>query len=99
LRQPLEKYEHLEKRWGVMFEGIKINSKANTYFYFFFVVRRLVFVNLAFFVYKYPSFQIIGVIFLNTFMLIYQGLNRPLIERLKNNIELVNEFCITNVSI
>jgi hypothetical protein len=32
-------------------------------------------------------------------MLIYQGLNRPLIERLKNNIELVNEFCITNVSI
>lgn len=56
LNHELYEFEHLEKKWGVLFEGIKITSKTNASFYLFFVLRRLIFVNLAFFVYQYPSF-------------------------------------------
>ena len=62
------------------------------------MIRRLIYVCLAFYT-EIIIFQILGIFYINIFMLIYTGTNRPLSTKLRNRIELFNEFCICYISI
>lgn len=82
-------------RWGKLYEGLKIRSRWQYSYYLFFILRRVAFVGMAVFIpYEHNSFQIMGMIYLNMFIVMYQGLNRPMIVPLHNKIEFFNEALI-----
>jgi hypothetical protein len=46
--------ENFKKLWGSFYEGINTKNKANTFYNFLFIFRRLIFFFIAFALYKYP---------------------------------------------
>ena len=58
------------------------------------MIRRILFVSLAV-MGRTVIYHILGILFINLAMTIYQGQHMPLQERLKNRIELFNEICIS----
>jgi hypothetical protein len=46
--------EKFERNWGAFFEGLSTKFKANMYFNFMFILRRLIFFFTAFFLYSKP---------------------------------------------
>ena len=59
-----------ESKWGALYEGVSIKSKLHVMFYFFYVIRRLIFVSLAF-NWDHVAFQMIPIMLINMFFVIY----------------------------
>lgn len=75
----------------------KRKDRSPRFFYFFFVVRRILYIFMCFGLQDEPLiYEILILEFMNTFMLIYQGYFRPAYNLFENRVELFNEF---NVSI
>jgi hypothetical protein len=55
-------------------------------------------VFVAFFLRELPSMQIILFTYINSISFVYIGVNRPLILRYKNRLELFNEFIVVLIS-
>jgi hypothetical protein len=86
------------QKWGYLYEGLKIeNSMRNIQFFLTFILRRLVFVFLAF--ETKPFFSLMGLIFMNILMTIHLGHLTPFKTRYLNFIYLFNEMMIGVVSI
>ena len=49
-KQVVLESESFKERWGVLYEGVSVKTRTKTLFYFFFVLRRLLFVYLGFLV-------------------------------------------------
>ena len=88
------KTQNYLKRFGVLTDGIKIHSKWHAVFYFFFILRRIVYVLVYFLLSNYPTFQIQIISFCNLAQLIYLGNVKPLDSVLRNRLELSNEYFI-----
>ena len=84
--------------WGVYFAGIEHDTIWQRSFYLIFMLRRLIYVSLEFYC-DIIIFQLLGIFYINIFMLIYQGLIKPLTGRFRNRIELFNEVCICLICI
>ena len=95
-KQSLEKLkeEKFQTKWGALYEQVSIKSKVNVMFYGLYMARRVIFVILAF-SQDGNTLQILGILFINKGMLIYQGYFRPLKSRENNMIEITNEVWIT----
>ena len=64
-------------------------------FYFFFIIRRLIFVTVAFnWDDPHIVLQLFAVLYMNIFFVIYQGSVKPLASRFNNRLELFNEFLV-----
>ena len=100
LKQPLDTLNShaFESRWGSLYESVKLENKYTTSYYLVFMLRRIVFVGVAFFMYSSPSSQLQLIMFLNTAIMIYFGSFRPLDSALLNRIEMFNEQCISIVT-
>ena len=48
--------EHFEKKWGVLYENCRLDSKITSMFFFVFVIRRILFVNISFLMNSTPFF-------------------------------------------
>lgn len=77
--------------FGGLYEGIKTNSKLSLAYFFFFIIRRLIFLVIAFFMYTYPTIQFQMLYMVNLAATIYLGLVQPKNYWLMNYIELFNE--------
>ena len=83
------------ERWGKLYRWLKINSKWNYSYWLFFTVRRVIFVLVAVsFPFELQSFQIVGILYCNMFITIYQGMNKPMEVPMHNKIEYFNESVI-----
>ena len=89
-----------KKRFGSVYEGIRIDSKWALSYNLFQVLRRLLFLFVVF----HPGFEmpsslrIMAVIYISIFMNMYQFSVRPFEVNSKNNLENFNEtiiFCVT----
>ena len=58
--QPMSRYKNIEfaERWGVLFEGLKLRTKFDLTYFLLFVVRRFLFIVIAFFM-ENNTFQMI----------------------------------------
>ena len=63
-------------------------------FYFLYVLRRLFYVTIAFNLEENVTFQLMLIMYMNIFFVLYQGHIKPLEARLYNRIELFNEFLV-----
>ena len=81
------------RKWGGFYEGVRTRYKVYSFFYFIFMMRRVLFVTVAFTT-DTIIYQILFLNFLNLSILMYNGYYAPLVSRLANRIELFNEVCI-----
>ena len=98
-QQNLEKIQSKEFKstWGYLYDGVSIKSSMHKIqFYVSFLLRRFVFVLLAFKVRAY--FSLMGLLFLNIIMTIHLGHIRPFSSLYLNRIYLFNEYMIGVVS-
>ena len=87
--------------YGSAYEGLRIESKLALFYQLLYVLRRLFILLTAFltiFVEK-PWMQLISMYFFNYLILIYIASCRPFEKNSKNNIEILNEYCIVICSL
>jgi hypothetical protein len=75
--------------------NIKIKSRWTRAYYLVYILRRFLFLAIAFFSDALPAIQVMSIMFLNLAIIIYQGLVMPLSTSLDNKIELTNEFLVS----
>jgi hypothetical protein len=84
--------------WGVLYEHLKSENRWTYSYYLIFVMRRILFVFIAVSIpFEYNSIQIIGVLYLNMAIFLYQGHHRPLETRFLNRVEFFNEILISTI--
>ena len=83
-----------ESKWGALYENVSTKSKLHVMFFFLYILRRLIYVTLAFNWDEQVVFQLVPVMLMNTFFLVYQGQIKPLEGRVLNQVELMNEFLV-----
>ena len=82
----------LDKRFGSLFEGIKIKSPYGYYFNIFFLLRRSIFSLILVGVPEFSSIQIILCMYLQIITIIYIPQNKPFEVPLNNRREIFLEF-------
>ena len=85
-------------RNGNLFEDIDLRSKWQAAFYLVFIVRRIIFVSIVFFVSTLSAIQLLLINLLNLCMLIYVGHNNSLLGKLSNRLEMFNELFVCYIS-
>ena len=88
-----------KSQWHAAYSDISLSDRWSRSFYLIYILRRFIFLCLGFFVLEHPIFQIIGILFLNLAMTIFQGQNKPFTLRLDNRLEMANEFLVSMASI
>ena len=73
---------------------MKTESKWQISYFFVFVIRRQIYVAVAFLLISQPGWQIMGMLWLNQAWTLYLGQIQPHEMRLSNRIDLANEFLI-----
>ena len=81
------------RRWGQLFHGVKTDSKGYLVYFFYFVLRRTLYVFTAFFISDLAGIQIIMLNYLNVIGVIIIGL-MPLEQRLHNYTQFFNEAIV-----
>jgi hypothetical protein len=69
--------EAFTNRWGVLYEGFKTESKWQIGFNSIFLLRRILFLYICFFLKHSPSLQIVSINMMNLMVLIYTGYHKP----------------------
>ena len=90
--------EEFMETWGNLFQNIKTNTKYRLSFYLVFISRKAFLTYIAFFV-DTSSLQIILIMFLNIFMILYIGSSYSLESLLLNRMEIFNEACIIVITL
>ena len=83
--------EKFKLKYGGLYEGIKTYSKPALYYFLLFVIRRILFLAIAFYMYESATLQFQCLYGLNLMSTIYIGLVQPKKYWLMNYIELFNE--------
>ena len=83
--------EIFKLKYGGLYEGIKTHSKPALYYFLLFVIRRILFLAIAFYMYESATLQFQCLYGLNLMSTIYIGLVQPKKYWLMNYIELFNE--------
>ena len=86
----------MTKAYGTLIDGHKVKTKSQKLFYFFYMLRRLIYLSLAL---NYPnlpvSIQLISLILINIVWTIYLGLIDIHSSRRERRFELFNEFIVS----
>lgn len=82
--------DQFQAKWGVLYSQIDLRSKLNLLHSLIFILRRILYVWLAFFALPFPGLQLILMNICNLFVMIFDRLNRPMKTRQLNQIETVN---------
>ena len=90
--------EVFKSKFKMLHYGIKPFRKWTLLYTTIFIVRRNIFVSVAFNMINLPCQQIQMIMFMNIAVYIYDGDAMPMNSKLKNYIELFNEFTITIVT-
>ena len=96
LIQPIEFYRHpdFHQKFGAFFEQLSFRNKKKLSFIFVFMLRRIGFISVSIYI-KIESLQIISIIVLNLLVSIYIGMVKPFNSKLRNRIEVFNEFVVS----
>lgn len=78
--------------WGGYYEEINMKNKANICNYCIFMIRRLTFCLICFFLEDYAGIQLVCLNLLNLASMIYLGYFKPFDHRFKNRLEIFNEW-------
>jgi hypothetical protein len=84
--------EAFTNRWGVMYEGFRTETKWQIGYNTVFMLRRLFFLYICFFLKNSISLQIIAINLMNLAVLIYTGQHQPLESRFDNRLDMFNEL-------
>lgn len=90
--------ENFSDKWGVLYEGLKTESRWQYASNGVFMLRRLLFIMICFLLIDFPSLQILFLNLLNLLMLIYTGYFCAYVGRLRNRMNLFNETSIVCIS-
>lgn len=93
-RETLDEPE-FKAMYGRAYTELKLESFWTKSFYLMYIIRRSIFLRIAFYGEAHQAIQVIALMFLNMFIILYQGKNRPLKYQLDNKIELLNEFIVS----
>ena len=101
LLKPIDKLqeEDFKIRWGSLFMDINPRKKVNYLYPFVFVLRRLLFVVIAFQLRWFSALQIMALNYVNMFSIIYIGNFLPLENRIRNRMEFINEIIIAIINL
>lgn len=97
LTQPLYFIRHspeFQQKWGMIYDGCKTKSKATMSFFLVFLIRRLLYLYVAFAFTEHTIFIALSLLYINLFVTIYQGQFFPKITKFLNYIEVFNEFSV-----
>ena len=86
--------QDFRQMFGVLYNGIELRNRWKISYYMIFFLRRVIFCMVVFWGDK-GSLQIIMLQYLNMVLIHYKTHNRPHIQPLRDNIEVVNEFFVT----
>jgi hypothetical protein len=86
----------LRESIGELYKGIKINTKYTLIYTFLFILRRFIYLTIETFMQdkKQGGVQIIMILCLNLFGMIYIGSAKAFQKNIQNKIELVNEYFV-----
>jgi hypothetical protein len=73
-----------QRRWGMLIQNVNYQQKINLFFPFLFVLQRMLYVFISFFLKEFPAMQIMALNYIGLFAIIYFGNYLPLIGRLVN---------------
>ena len=86
--------------WGQLYYEVDIYSRSSLAFYVIFIIRRIVFVIVCFGLSQdSPGIAIILLILLNTIVLLYVAHIKPITDKLKNRLEIFNEYMVSIITI
>jgi hypothetical protein len=88
--------ESMRESIGELYEGIKINTNYTLIYTFLFVLRRFIYLTIETFMQdkKQGGVQIIMILYLNLFTMIYIGSAKAFQKNIHNKIEVVNEYLV-----
>jgi len=86
--------ETFKKRWHMLYLNCKDKSKFTIAYYFVFMIRRQLYLLVAFLFTENTIFIAQSLLFINLFVGIYQGQIQPRLTRFSNRVEMFNEVCI-----
>ena len=78
-----------------MYDGVESKHKQHAIFQVVCQVKRIIHVVLMFYLQEHLILQLIIVLYLNVFSIIYQGKTKALEIRRDNNLEMLNEWLVT----
>lgn len=84
---------------GELYAGFKTSDRINLTYYLLFGIRRVMYIYVVFNWVEDSWAQAMVIMFMNLFMLIFVGQQKPLSRMFKNRIELFNEFCVLIITI
>tara|TARA_B110000285_G_scaffold233603_1_gene307901 strand:+ start:418 stop:1257 length:840 start_codon:yes stop_codon:yes gene_type:complete len=84
---------------GELYAGFKTSDRINLTYYLLFGIRRVMYIYVVFNWVEDSWAQAMVIMFMNLFMLIFIGQQKPLSRMFKNRIELFNEFCVLIITI
>ena len=93
------KMKKFKREWSHLYAPLKYKRRVNLLFNIFFVLRRMIFVEIAFSMGNFPSQQIQILLFMCLFSSIYVGNFSPLRGRSNNRYDQFNEFTVYVVTI
>ncbi len=81
---------------GELYKGIKINTKYTLIYTFLFIMRRFIYLTIETFMQEnnQGGYQMISILYLNLFAMIYIGSVKAFQNNIHNKIELVNEYFV-----
>jgi hypothetical protein len=85
--------------FGEIYAGFKTDERLNLTYYLLFGVRRIIYIYVVFNWDHISWAQAMALMFMNLFMVIYIGQQKPMSRLHKNRIELFNEVCIAIITI
>lgn len=86
------------KKWGSLYNDLRVAGKASLLFNVVFMLRRLLLAVTIVALQKYPYFQIQIILISSVFMIEFTVLTLPFTSAEMNYLELFNEVCILGVS-
>lgn len=80
------------RKYGEIFNGLKLQRKRGLSYYVIFTLRRLLFAYIIVYLQEYPWLQVQLNLYIQTFMILYLGFWRPWSNPFSNKLEFFNEI-------
>lgn len=84
--------QKFERKYGAVYEGLKLKSRSALVYNSYFVMRRCLFMCIALFLYRHVLLQLFSVVMLTLIACSYVLLYSPFEEPKQNKLEVMNEF-------
>ena len=94
-KNDLKSESEFANTFGILIDDIRIESKAQRLYYFFFILRRLLYLSLLFnYLSLTTTLQMLIIMLINLMNIIYLGIFEPKEARMDRRIEIANDTAI-----